>query len=61
MVCVAPHTSMNLYCRPGSHRAAIWAASLGLLGVAELVDEAHRCGLLSYSILDSASAVSSSA
>src|SRR5829696_232500 len=22
-----PHTSMNLYWRPGSHRAAIWAAS----------------------------------
>src|SRR5919108_1362180 len=22
-----PHTSISLYCRPGSHRPAIWAAS----------------------------------
>src|SRR6266571_8061393 len=50
-----PHTSMNLYCRPGSHSEAIWAArGLRHLRVAELVDEAH------HSILDSVRAFSSS-
>src|SRR5919106_6522434 len=41
-----PHTSMNLYCRPGSHRAAIWAASAWAFSASRNSSTKRTLGLL---------------
>src|SRR5918996_2255139 len=41
-----PHTSMNLYWRPGSHRAAIWAASAWAFSASRNSSTKRTLGLL---------------
>src|ERR687895_173478 len=41
-----PHTSMNVYCRPGSHRAAIWAASAWAFSASRNSSTKRTLGLL---------------
>jgi hypothetical protein len=57
-----PHTSMNLYWRPGWHRAAIWAASAWAFSASRNSSTKRTAAASSrYSILESARAASSSA